>query len=108
MSPLSWLDAHGAGVAAFAALWAAVASSILLWFSRQQIREALEMRYAQQRPLIVPEEAPKLLQTSHGREYLDFAGPDSPLPIKNIGLGLALNVWGVVFGLPEEGSHTIE
>lgn len=108
MSPLSWLDAHGAGIAASAAVWAAVASSVLLWFSRQQVREALEMRYAQQRPLIVPEEAPKLQQAADGREYLDFQGPDSAQPIQNIGLGLALNVWGVIFGPPQEGSNTLE
>jgi hypothetical protein len=76
----------------------------------KQEQEMLETRRAQYLPLVIPMSGPPTRSPAPGGEYFDeYFDAEMPLTppqdyfiLRNIGPGLALNVWLIIFGPPTE------
>jgi hypothetical protein len=79
--------------------------------SQDQIRQAAEAQYDNQRPLLVPDgvlpvkDAPSSYDIEDQHPWLDFEPSECVVTLANVGTGIALNVWGIIMG-PEPGSVT--
>jgi len=81
--------------------------------SQEQVRLSLEAQYDSQRPLLIPDgvlpikDAPNNYPIEDQHPWLDFGPQECTVTLRNLGPGIALNVWGVILG-PQPASQTNE